>query len=145
MARQQLQLRAARGETDEGFQKYLASAPAVCLAMLMSPGVAPGQVTTATFYGIVNDPTGAVIAGATVSLTQQDTGAVVNAMTDSSGEFTFDFLRAGTYDLRIEAPGFKAYSSRGITLTASQNSVACSAWTSAVSPRSSQSRPRRPS
>ena len=93
-----------------------------CLAilMLLSAGVTWGQVTTATFYGIVTDPTGAVIAGAKVALTQDDTGAVVTTTADSSGEFTFDFLRAGTYNLRIEAPGFKVYSGRGITLTASQ-------------------------
>lgn len=92
----------------------------VATLMLLNSGLTWSQVTTATFYGIVTDPTGAVIAGANVILAREDTGAVVNATTDSSGEFTFDFLRAATYDLRIEAPGFKAYSSRGIVLAASQ-------------------------
>jgi len=52
------------------------------------------QVTTATFYGIVNDPAGAIIPSALVTLTQQDTGTVVTTTTDASGEFNFDFLKA---------------------------------------------------
>src|SRR4051812_33391034 len=78
------------------------------------------QVTTATFYGIVTDPGGAVIPGATVTLTQEDTGTVKSATTDASGEFTFDFLKAATYDLKIEAQGFKIRNSPGIVLSASQ-------------------------
>ena len=93
-----------------------------CLAtlMLLNTGVTWSQVTTATFYGIITDPTGAIISGATVTLTQGDTGGVVTSTTDSSGEFTFDFLKAGTYDLRIEAQGFKSHQSKGIVLSASQ-------------------------
>ena len=88
--------------------------------LLLIASISSGQVTTATFYGIVNDPGGASIAGASVTLTQPDTGAVITTNTDSGGEFTFDFLKAATYDLKIEAQGFKLRSSRGIELTASQ-------------------------
>ena len=97
-------------------------APCLCLAALtmMFAGVAWSQVTTATFYGIVTDPSGAVIAGATVTLTREDTGAVITTTTDSTGEFTFDFLRASTYNLKIEAQGFKARLSKDILLSASQ-------------------------
>ncbi len=90
------------------------------ILLLLSVSVAWSQVTTATFYGIVNDSTGAVIAGANVTLTQEDTGAVITTTTDPSGEFTFDFLKAAIYDLRIEAQGFKVRSTRGIVLSASQ-------------------------
>ena len=88
--------------------------------ILLSAGVTWSQVTTATFYGIVADRTGGLVAGANVTLTSEDTGAVITTTTDPSGEFTFDFLRAATYDLKIESKGFKIHSSRGIVLSASQ-------------------------
>ncbi len=96
----------------------------LCLTslMLLLAGITWGQVTTATFYGIVTDPSGAVIPGATVTLTHDDTSTATTKTTDASGEFTFEFLRSGTYSLRIEGAGFKAYTSRGIELAASQRS-----------------------
>lgn len=83
-------------------------------------GLARAQQTTATFYGIITDPTGAVIPGASVSLAHDATGAVVRKVSDTAGEFQFDFLRVGAYTLRIEAAGFKRYESRGIDLAAGQ-------------------------
>ena len=79
------------------------------------------QVTTARFYGIVTDPSGAVVTGATVILTNQDTGAATAKVTDGAGEFMFDFLRVGLYTLTIEAGGFKKFQSRGIELGAAQS------------------------
>ncbi len=89
-------------------------------SMIVSTGVCLAQVTTATFFGIVNDPTGAAIPGATVTLTHTDTRTSATKTTDSSGEFAFDFLRVGSYTLRIESQGFRAYQSTGILLAAGQ-------------------------
>ena len=50
------------------------------------------QVTTATFYGTVTDSTGAVISGATVALTHQDTGASSEKATNATGVFAFSLL-----------------------------------------------------
>ena len=82
--------------------------------------IATAQVTTATVYGIVTDPTGATVPGATVTLTHQETNAAASKTADTHGEFTFDFLRVGTYDVQIEAAGFKKYEARGLALTAGQ-------------------------
>jgi hypothetical protein len=79
------------------------------------------QVTTATFYGVLTDPSGASVPGATVALTHQGTGATTTKTSDSVGEFQFDFLRVGVYTLRIEARGFKRFESSGIELAAAQN------------------------
>lgn len=78
------------------------------------------QVTTATFYGTVTDSTGAVIPGATATVTHLGTGASGVKATNATGVFVFDFMRVGAYTLRIEAPGFKTYEGAGIELTASQ-------------------------
>ncbi len=88
--------------------------------MLFCAGVSSAQVTTATFYGIVTDPTGAVIPGATVTLIHEGTTAAAARATDTAGEFVFDFLRVGSYTLRIEARGFKKYESKGIDLASAQ-------------------------
>src|SRR5687767_2101282 len=87
-------------------------------ALFMSAGLA--QVTTATFFGIVTDPTGAVVPSAQVSFLHEETGSVATKVTDPAGEFQFDFLRVGRYTLTIQAPGFKRFESKGIELAASQ-------------------------
>src|SRR5947209_13941283 len=53
-------------------------------------------------------------------MTNTDTAAVFRKTTDGSGEFLFDFLPTGTYNLRIEVQGFKVNEAKGITLTAGQ-------------------------
>ena len=81
----------------------------------------PAQVTTATFYGTVIDPSGANVPGATVTLKHQQTGATIEKVTVDAGDFQFDFLRVGTYSIQIEAPGFKRSLSSSIELVAGQN------------------------
>jgi hypothetical protein len=78
------------------------------------------QVTTATLYGIVTDPTGASVPGATITLVHQETNSSTSRTADSTGEFTFDFLRIGSYNIQIEAAGFKKSEVRGLELTAGQ-------------------------
>ena len=88
---------------------------------LLLVGAAVSQVTTATFYGIVTDPTGAVIPGATVTLTNVGTGAAQSHTTDAAGEFAFTFVRVGTYTVRIQSDGFKAFEGQRMELGAAQN------------------------
>ena len=53
------------------------------------------QVTTSTFLGTVTDPSGGVIVGAKLTLTNQGTAAAVSKVSGADGSFEFDFLRAG--------------------------------------------------
>jgi hypothetical protein len=57
--------------------------------------------------GIVHDSTGAVVAGAQVTLTRVSTNAVLTRTTDSTGSFRFVELPPDTYTLTVQAPGFK--------------------------------------
>src|SRR5262249_40370534 len=84
------------------------------------PTVGWSQANSATLHGTVTDPTGAMIPGATVTLTHQNTQATMVITTDTSGDFAFTFIPVGVYALRIEATGFKTHTSTGITLTAGQ-------------------------
>lgn len=79
------------------------------------------QRTTATFAGIVQDTSGAVLPGADVQLVNEGTNAIVTKVTSETGEFLFDYVPVGTYTLKIELPGFKTHESHGIPLGAAQN------------------------
>src|SRR6185436_9510067 len=95
----------------------------ICLlaAILIQSTTLHAQVTTATIYGNVVDSSGARIPGAGVNLTQAETGAVTSKITTETGDFQFDFVRAGTYTISIELPGFKKYQASGIQLVAGQS------------------------
>ena len=93
----------------------------------LSPAVSSGLPTTplrrgtATITGTIFDPQGAVIAGASVSLTKMETKDVLTATTDGSGVYKFDGLEAGTYNLKIEANGFAASDVPNVTVHADDN------------------------
>src|SRR6185437_8260586 len=81
--------------------------------------VAGGDVPTATqpmarwalgasVVGTVMDQNGAAIAGATVSVSNEEFNLALYASTSPDGRFRIDGLRTGSYNFRIEAPGFAA-------------------------------------
>lgn len=77
-------------------------------SVLMSPAF--GQSDRGAIKGLVTDQQGAVVSGATVTLTNPATGARVNVTTDSSGNFLFPALVVGGYQLTAERTGFKKFS-----------------------------------
>ena len=76
----------------------------------------------ASVVGTVTDQNGAVIPGATVSVSNEEFNLALYASTSLDGQFRIEGLRAGSYNLRIEAPGFAADESNGFYL--SQNDEA---------------------
>ena len=64
----------------------------------------------ASISGNVTDPTGAVVAGAAVTLEWSDHGWKQSTVTGDDGSYNFPALGAGSYQLRVVAPGFKLYS-----------------------------------
>ena len=66
---------------------------------------------TGTIQGIVTDPTGAFVPGATVTLTEESTHVVRTAKTDSAGAYVFPNIVVGTYSLTVADAGFQTYSS----------------------------------
>jgi hypothetical protein len=87
---------------------------------LMAGVVAHAQVTGATVSGTVTDPTGGVVAGATVTATNTATAIARNVTTDSAGVFTIPNLVPGPYDFRISAPGFSTSVQSGVALSVGQ-------------------------
>jgi hypothetical protein len=81
----------------------------LCLAVLLactSP-VWAQTGSTGALTGTVTDPSGGVIAGATVVVTSLDTGQSRTTTTDSSGSYKFALLPPGNYSVSISASGFK--------------------------------------
>jgi hypothetical protein len=70
--------------------------------------VAAQGETTSAIVGQVNDPTNAAVPGATVTITNQETGLKRTASTDDTGQFNFPQLKPGTYSVKVEAAGFAA-------------------------------------
>lgn len=69
---------------------------------------ASGQILYGSMVGKVNDPSGAAIASATVSITNKGTGFSRAVATDTTGSFEIPNVPSGTYDVRITAPGFSS-------------------------------------
>ncbi len=74
--------------------------------------------TGGSISGTISDPTGAVVVGATVRLTRVETNTSQSVVTDARGIFSFLELPIATYDLQVEAAGFKPYHRLGIVVDA---------------------------
>jgi hypothetical protein len=72
--------------------------------------------TTASISGTVTDPSGAVIAGATVTATNLETAVVTTLTTNSQGFYSFQELPLGKYSVTVTQSGFKSYVQTGIVL-----------------------------
>jgi hypothetical protein len=69
-----------------------------------------------TITGTVTDSTGAVVAAARITITEQATGVKSVAETDSSGVYIRPLLKAGNYTVEVEAPGFRKAIQRDVLL-----------------------------
>jgi hypothetical protein len=76
---------------------------------------------TGTIQGTVQDPTGALIPNATVTLTDVATHVKRVAQSDSGGTYTFPNISIGTYDASISAKGFQTYVKSGNVLEVGSN------------------------
>src|ERR1700680_562589 len=63
--------------------------------------------TTSAIVGQVSDASGAAVAGAAVTVTNNETGLRRSASTDDSGRFNFPQLKPGAYSVKVEAEGFE--------------------------------------
>src|SRR5437763_2263778 len=88
----------------------------ICLAALS----ASAQVDKATINGSVTDPSGAVIVGASVTVTNIETGARFTGESNEAGIYRVSALPVGTYSIEYQKSGFKKLIRSGLTLAAAQ-------------------------
>jgi len=81
---------------------------AVFAALLLLPSISLAQsVVTGGVTGVVTDPSGSVIVGATVTLKNNVTAEAFSTTTGASGSFQFTLLKPGTYVVSASQSGFK--------------------------------------
>ena len=86
------------------------------LVILVSGQAGWSQAVTATLVGTVTDTTGAVVANATVTLTNRSTSAVSTQQTNASGGYQFTFLTPGAYNISVSDAGFKNAERSNVTV-----------------------------
>ena len=100
---------------------WLAALLPLCLLLCNAPRAA-AQNVYAAIHGTVTDHSGAVIPGATVTVTNTSTGIVATQTTDSKGYYIFPQLAlGGPYTLKIDKQGFQTYQATGIVLQTNDN------------------------
>ena len=85
------------------------SRPIISLLILLSCSLnlVRSQVrTTGQLEGIVADPSGAVVSGATLTISQPSTGFTATVTSNESGQYVFPVVQPGTYQLKASAKGF---------------------------------------
>src|SRR5579871_3973372 len=91
------------------------------LALLLAFWV-PASIMAQTFRGgitgTVNDASGAAVSGAAVKLVSPDTGLTREGTTTSGGEFVFQDLPLGKYDITVTQSGFDTVHVSGVTVDA---------------------------
>ena len=75
-----------------------------------------GQTTSGTIVGRVTDPSGAMVSGALVHVTNELTGTTRDVTTGSEGQYTATLLPIGRYSVEVEQTGFKKAKVSGIEL-----------------------------
>jgi hypothetical protein len=89
--------------------KLIETVFAVALLAVFVAGAALAQSTSGRINGVVKDPTGALVPGATVTLDNPVSGYTRTTTSDSSGEFHFFNIPYNPYSLAVKTAGFQKY------------------------------------
>jgi hypothetical protein len=107
----------------KGFGQLARWLEVVCLMFFWSVSM-HAQFTDGDIAGTISDPSGAAIVGATVNVTNLQTGHVDTAQTDKIGYYHVAHLPPGAYQVRIEAAGFKVTILNNVPVNASATTPA---------------------
>jgi hypothetical protein len=91
----------------------------VAMVFLFLPFASRAQQATTSLTGVVTDPSGGLLPGASVTITRPDTGQTLTTTTNARGQYLFSQLTPGTWNVTISAKGFADQSKVG-TLLVSQ-------------------------
>jgi hypothetical protein len=87
------------------------------LILLLASQSVFAQVDEGSISGLVQDPTGAVVPNAQVTLLNTDQGTTLATTTNSAGEYTFSPVRIGKYSVTVTAPGFSNTNQQNLVVT----------------------------
>jgi hypothetical protein len=89
------------------------------VSVIFVPTLMLAQSDRGTLTGTVADPAGALVPNASLSLKNIETGAVYEARTTETGNYTLAELPAGNYVLTVAAAGFRNFVQSGIQIQVS--------------------------
>src|SRR5215510_10742636 len=95
-------------------------ASGIILMMLACASFAPAQTATGGVNGNVTDPSGAIVPGATIKLTNEATQVETLSKTNETGNYVFVGVQPGTYTLKVEMTGFRSVEAKGLRVDVSQ-------------------------
>ena len=90
----------------------------LAIGCLLTHAPARAQSVYGSIFGTVTDKTGAVIPGATVTVTDEAKGTVETVVSNGTGDYSIAHLVPDTYDLKVEIKGFKSFVTKGIVVEA---------------------------
>src|SRR5437870_2075065 len=91
--------------------------------LVLSTVTALAQLSTASLNGVVRDSTGAVVAKASVTLRNSDTGVERNTITNDAGTYVFSDINPGRYTLKVTAPSFSTKQVSAFVLAVNQTAT----------------------
>src|SRR5277367_54119 len=108
----------------ETLLRFILSRPQKSARFLLLPGLLgllllmalplSAQIDTGGITGTATDSSGAIVSGATITLTNNATGVVLSTKSTSTGTYSINSVRPGTYTLRGEAAGFQTFVDTGL-------------------------------
>src|SRR5262245_61319057 len=101
---------------------YLKVTGLLALTTLLSSGAWAQLRIVGAVSGTVSDPTGAVVAGAKITLKDAQTGIAKEAASTNGGTFLFPDLAVGSYVVTVSAAGFKTATLTNISVSTNQTS-----------------------
>jgi hypothetical protein len=93
---------------------------ALSVLLLIAFTGAPAFAQTSSLSGVVSDSAGGVVPGATVTVLNTATKESLEAVTNSSGQFSFPALPIGTYTVTVSLAGFKTFVANDVRLLSNQ-------------------------
>src|SRR5690242_2861104 len=91
--------------------------------LLLSASLAFSQGTTSLVTGTVQDASGALVPNASVKLINEATRVTFTTATSAAGTYVFEAVQPGSYELDVEAAGFRLSTSTGNLVTIGQPAV----------------------
>jgi hypothetical protein len=107
----------------KSFRPILLLLVVAALFAFRTPLLMAQSATTGALTGTVTDPTGAVIAGATVTITNLGTEQARTATTDANGSYKFSLIPPGNYSATFSASGFKGLEVPSVTVNVTETDV----------------------
>jgi hypothetical protein len=109
---------------DYRFRRVAARLALAAALVLVASTLLQAQTTSASVSGVAKDAQGAVLPGASVTLTSETQGTVQTAVTDELGNFLFPYARPDTYTIKVSLQGFQSVEKPKVVVNANDRLMA---------------------